>query len=240
MIDAQPDAIPSPAGLRRHPVHSHWSGPQPWNTMTMPPPSAAPGVLPTVVEQSGRGDRAFDIYSRLLRERIIFLGTGIDDQVADSLVAQLLYLEAEDPEKDIQIYVNSPGGSVTAGLAIYDTMQQVAPDVVTICYGLAASMGAFLLSGGTKGKRLALPNARIMIHQPLGGAQGQAVDIEIQAREILFLKDTLNGLMAEHTGQPLEKIAEDTDRDYFLSPAEAVEYGLIDRVVNDSGLPAAA
>jgi ATP-dependent Clp protease protease subunit len=195
---------------------------------------ASPGVLPTVVEQSGRGDRAFDIYSRLLRERIIFLGTGIDDQVADSLVAQLLFLEAEDPEKDIQIYINSPGGSVTAGLAIYDTMQQVAPDVVTICYGLAASMGAFLLTGGTKGKRLALPNARIMIHQPLGGAQGQAVDIEIQAREILFLKDTLNGLMAEHTGQPLEKIAEDTDRDYFLSPAEAVEYGLIDRVVDDS------
>lgn len=208
--------------------------------MTAPPPSAAPGVLPTVVEQSGRGDRAFDIYSRLLRERIIFLGTGIDDQVADSLVAQLLYLEAEDPEKDIQIYVNSPGGSVTAGFAIYDTMQQVAPDIVTICYGLAASMGAFLLSGGAKGKRMALPNARIMIHQPLGGAQGQAVDIEIQAREILFLKDTLNGLMAEHTGQPLDKIAEDTDRDYFLSPAEAVEYGLIDRVVNDSGLPAAA
>jgi ATP-dependent Clp protease protease subunit len=194
---------------------------------------AAPGVLPTVVEQSGRGERAFDIYSRLLRERIIFLGTGIDDQVADALVAQLLFLEAEDPEKDIQIYINSPGGSVTAGLAIYDTMQQVAPDVVTICYGLAASMGAFLLSGGTKGKRLALPNARIMIHQPLGGAQGQAVDIEIQAKEILFLKDTLNGLMAEHTGQPLEKIAEDTDRDYFLSPAEAVQYGLIDRVVED-------
>jgi ATP-dependent Clp protease protease subunit len=190
-------------------------------------------VLPTVVEQSGRGDRAFDIYSRLLRERIIFLGSGIDDQVADSLVAQLLFLEAEDPEKDIQIYINSPGGSVTAGLAIYDTMQQVAPDVVTICYGLAASMGAFLLSGGTKGKRLALPNARLMIHQPLGGAQGQAVDIEIQAKEILFLKETLNGLMAEHTGQPLEKIAEDTDRDYFLSPAEAVEYGLIDRVVSD-------
>ena len=198
-------------------------------------PSAAPGVLPTVVEQSGRGERAFDIYSRLLRERIIFLGTGIDDQVADALVAQLLFLEAEDPEKDIQIYINSPGGSVTAGLAIYDTMQQVAPDVVTICYGLAASMGAFLLSGGTKGKRLALPNARIMIHQPLGGAQGQAVDIEIQAQEILFLKETLNGLMAEHTGQPLEKIAEDTDRDYFLSPAEAVEYGLIDRVVDSSG-----
>jgi ATP-dependent Clp protease protease subunit len=208
----------------RHPIHSHWPG-SPW---------AAPGVLPTVVEQSGRGERAFDIYSRLLRERIIFLGTGIDDAVADALVAQLLFLEAEDPEKDIQIYINSPGGSVTAGLAIYDTMQQVAPDVVTICYGLAASMGAFLLSGGTRGKRLALPNARIMIHQPLGGAQGQAVDIEIQAREILFLKDTLNGLMAEHTGQPLDRIAEDTDRDYFLSPAEAVEYGLIDRVVTDT------
>jgi ATP-dependent Clp protease protease subunit len=197
-------------------------------------PWAAPGVLPTVVEQSGKGERAFDIYSRLLRERIIFLGTGIDDAVADALVAQLLFLEAEDPEKDIQIYINSPGGSVTSGLAIYDTMQQVAPDVVTICYGLAASMGAFLLSGGTKGKRLALPNARIMIHQPLGGAQGQAIDIEIQAKEILFLKDTLNGLMAEHTGQPLEKITEDTDRDYFLSPQEAVEYGLIDRVVNET------
>ncbi|MCP9886966.1 ATP-dependent Clp endopeptidase proteolytic subunit ClpP [Cyanobium sp. ATX 6A2] len=203
-------------------------------------PVAAPGVLPTVVEQSGKGERAFDIYSRLLRERIIFLGTGIDDAVADAVVAQLLFLEAEDPEKDIQIYVNSPGGSVTAGLAIYDTMQQVAPDVVTICYGLAASMGAFLLSGGTKGKRLALPSARIMIHQPLGGAQGQAIDIEIQAREILFLKDTLNGLMAEHTGQPLEKITEDTDRDYFLSPAEAVEYGLIDRVVTDTTAATAA
>ena len=212
----------------RHPIHSSWS------------PSGYPGVLPTVVEQSGKGDRAFDIYSRLLRERIIFLGTGIDDQVADSLVAQLLFLEAEDPEKDIQIYVNSPGGSVTAGLAIYDTMQQVSPDVVTICYGLAASMGAFLLSGGTKGKRLALPNARIMIHQPLGGAQGQAVDIEIQAKEILFLKDTLNGLMAQHTGQPIEKITEDTDRDYFLSPAEAVEYGLIDQVVTDSPAATAA
>ena len=220
-------------GLRHHPVHSRWAGSRPWTGLT-PAPVASPGVLPTVVEQSGRGDRAFDIYSRLLRERIIFMGTGIDDQVADSLVAQLLFLEAEDPEKDIQIYINSPGGSVTAGLAIYDTMQQVAPDVVTICYGLAASMGAFLLSGGTKGKRLALPNARIMIHQPLGGAQGQAVDIEIQAREILFLKDTLNGLMAEHTGQPLEKIAEDTDRDYFLSPAEAVQYGLIDRVVDET------
>ena len=205
-----------------HPIQNRWLGQRPEATIASTP-VAAPGVLPTVVEQSGRGERAFDIYSRLLRERIIFLGTGIDDQVADALVAQLLFLEAEDPEKDIQIYINSPGGSVTAGLAIYDTMQQVAPDVVTICYGLAASMGAFLLSGGTRGKRLALPNARIMIHQPLGGAQGQAVDIEIQAKEILFLKDTLNGLMAEHTGQPLDKIAEDTDRDYFLSPAEAVQ-----------------
>ena len=188
-----------------------------------------------MVEQSGRGERSFDIYSRLLRERIIFLGTDVNDQVADALVAQLLFLEAEDPEKDIQVYINSPGGSITSGLAIYDTMQQVAPDVVTICYGLAASMGAFLLSGGCKGKRLALPNARIMIHQPLGGAQGQAVDIEIMAQEILFLKETLNGLMAEHTGQPLAKITEDTERDYFLSPAEAVEYGLIDRVVDNLG-----
>ena len=190
-------------------------------------------AIPTVVEQSGRGERAFDIYSRLLRERIIFLGTGINDQVSDSLVAQLLFLEADDPEKDIQIYINSPGGSVTAGLAIYDTMQQIAPDVVTICFGVAASMGAFLLSGGTKGKRLALPNSRIMIHQPLGGAQGQAVEIEIQAKEILFLKKTLNSLLAEHTGQTLEKINEDTERDYFLSPSEAVQYGLIDKVVKN-------
>ena len=188
-------------------------------------------AVPTVIEQSGRGERAFDIYSRLLRERIIFLGTGINDQVSDSLVAQLLFLEAEDPEKDIQIYINSPGGSVTAGMAIYDTMQQISPDVVTICFGVAASMGAFLLSGGTQGKRLALPNSRIMIHQPLGGAQGQAVEIEIQAKEILFLKKTLNSLLAEHTGQPLEKINEDTERDYFLSPSEAVEYGLIDKVI---------
>ena len=166
-------------------------------------------AVPTVVEQSGRGERAFDIYSRLLRERIIFLGTGINDQVSDSLVAQLLFLEAEDPDKDIQIYINSPGGSVTA------------------------SMGAFLLSGGAKGKRLALPNSRIMIHQPLGGAQGQAVEIEIQAKEILFLKKTLNSLLAEHTNQSLEKINEDTERDYFLSPAEAVEYGLIDKVIKN-------
>ena len=190
-------------------------------------------AVPTVVEQSGKGERAFDIYSRLLRERIIFLGTGINDQVSDSLVAQLLFLEAEDPDKDIQIYINSPGGSVTSGLAIYDTMQQISPDVVTICFGVAASMGAFLLSGGAKGKRLALPNSRIMIHQPLGGAQGQAVEIEIQAKEILFLKKTLNSLLAEHTGQSLEKINEDTERDYFLSPAEAVQYGLIDKVIKN-------
>ncbi len=208
-----------------HPIKNIWEGMY---------PISGPGVLPTVVEQSGRGDRAFDIYSRLLRERIIFLGTDVNDQVADALVAQMLFLEAEDPEKDIQLYINSPGGSVTAGLAIYDTMQQVAPDVVTICYGLAASMGAFLLSGGTKGKRVSLPNSRIMIHQPLGGAQGQAVEIEIQAKEILFLKETLNGLLSEHTGQPIDKIAEDTDRDHFLSPQEAVEYGLIDKVINST------
>ena len=192
-------------------------------------------LIPMVVEQSSKGERAYDIYSRLLKERIIFLTGQINDNVASLITAQLLFLEAEDPEKDIQVYINSPGGSITAGLAIYDTMQQVAPDVVTICYGLAASMGAFLLSGGCKGKRLALPNARIMIHQPLGGAQGQAVDIEIMAQEILFLKETLNGLMAEHTGQPLAKITEDTERDYFLSPAEAVEYGLIDRVADSLG-----
>ncbi len=209
---------------QNHPINSLWN-----NSFLL----SGPGVLPTVIEQSGQGDRAFDIYSRLLRERIIFLGTDVNDQVADALVAQMLFLEADDPEKDIQLYVNSPGGSVTAGLAIYDTMQQVSPDVITICYGLAASMGAFLLSGGTKGKRLALPNSRIMIHQPLGGAQGQAVEIEIQAKEILYLKETLNSLLAEHTGQNIQKISEDTDRDHFLSPQEAVEYGLIDKVVSN-------
>ena len=209
---------------QNHPINSLWN-----NSSLF----SGPGVLPTVIEQSGQGDRAFDIYSRLLRERIIFLGTDVNDQVADALVAQMLFLEADDPEKDIQLYVNSPGGSVTAGLAIYDTMQQVSPDVITICFGLAASMGAFLLSGGTKGKRLALPNSRIMIHQPLGGAQGQAVEIEIQAKEILYLKETLNSLLAEHTGQNIDKISEDTDRDHFLSPEEAVEYGLIDKVVSN-------
>jgi ATP-dependent Clp protease protease subunit len=194
-------------------------------------------IVPMVVEQSGLGERAFDIYSRLLRERIVFLGTQVDDTVADLLVAQLLFLDAEDPEKDIQLYINSPGGSVTAGMAIYDTMQQIRPDVVTICFGLAASMGAFLLAGGAAGKRMALPSSRIMIHQPLGGAQGQAVDIEIQAREILYHKRTLNQLLAQHTGQPLEKIEADTERDFFMSAAEAQDYGLIDQVITRQNLP---
>jgi ATP-dependent Clp protease protease subunit len=188
-------------------------------------------VVPMVVEQSGSGERAFDIYSRLLRERIVFLGTAIDDIVADSVVAQLLFLDAEDAEKDIQIYINSPGGAVYAGMAIYDTMQQIRPDVVTICYGIAASMGAFLLSGGTKGKRMALPNSRVMIHQPLGGAQGQAIDIEIQAKEILYIKDRINTLISDHTGQPFEKVAEDTERDFYMSAEEACAYGLIDKVI---------
>ncbi len=194
--------------------------------------ATAQNIVPMVVEQSGVGERAFDIYSRLLRERIVFLGTPVDDQVADSIVAQLLFLDAEDPEKDIQIYINSPGGSVYAGLAIYDTIQQIRPDVVTICFGLAASMGAFLLSGGTKGKRMALPSSRIMIHQPLGGAQGQAVEIEIQAKEILYIKKRLNDMLAEHTGQPYDKIATDTERDFFMSAQEAVDYGLIDQVIS--------
>jgi len=188
-------------------------------------------VVPMVIEQSGMGERAFDLYSRLLRERIIFLGMPVDDQIADSVAAQMLFLEAEDPEKDIQLYINSPGGSVYAGMAIYDTMQQIQPDVATICYGLAASMGAFLLAGGAAGKRMSLTNSRIMIHQPLGGAQGQAADIEIQAREILYIKNTLNELLADHTGQPLDRIAEDTDRDFYMSAAEAKEYGLIDQVI---------
>jgi ATP-dependent Clp protease, protease subunit len=203
----------------------------------VPMPAAPMSVVPMVVEQSGRGERAFDIYSRLLRERIIFLGTPVDDTVADSIVAQLLFLDAEDPERDIQLYINSPGGSVTAGLAIYDTIQQVRPDVVTICYGLAASMGAFLLTAGAAGKRLSLPSSRIMIHQPLGGAQGQAVDIEIQAKEILYLKRTLNDLLAYHTGQPFEKIEADTERDFFMSAEEAKNYGLIDQVVTRQDLP---
>jgi len=201
-------------------------------------PVETSGVVPTVVEQSGRGERAFDIYSRLLRERIVFLGTPINDMVADSIVAQLLFLDAEDPERDVQLYVNSPGGSVTAGMAIYDTMKQIRPDVVTICFGIAASMGAFLLSGGTKGKRLSLPSARIMIHQPLGGAQGQAVDIEIQAREILYHKRKLNELLALHTGQPMERIEDDTERDFYMSAEEAKAYGLVDEVISREELSA--
>ncbi|WP_292746550.1 ATP-dependent Clp endopeptidase proteolytic subunit ClpP [Nostoc sp. NMS4] len=185
------------------------------------------------------GERAFDIYSRLLRERIIFLGTPIDDAVANSIVAQLLFLDAEDSEKDIQLYVNSPGGSVYAGMAIYDTIQQIRPDVVTICFGLAASMGAFLLTAGAAGKRMSLPDSRIMIHQPLGGAQGQAIDIEIQAREILYVKAKLNQLMAHHTGQPLERIEADTERDFFMSAEEAKNYGLIDQVISRQNLPVA-
>ncbi|MBQ2593153.1 MAG: ATP-dependent Clp endopeptidase proteolytic subunit ClpP [Candidatus Riflebacteria bacterium] len=188
-------------------------------------------MVPIVIEQSSRGERAFDIYSRLLKDRIIFLGGGIDDGVADVVVAQLLFLESEDPEKDISIYINSPGGVVTAGMAIYDTMQYIKPDVSTICIGQAASMGAFLLAAGTKGKRYALPNSRIMIHQPLGGAQGQASDIEIQAQEILRMKDSLNNILAAHTGQPLKQIKKDTDRDFFMSAKEAKDYGLIDEVV---------
>ncbi len=201
--------------------------------------SGPSNVVPMVLEQSGMGERAFDIYSRLLRERIVFLGTPVTDEVADSIVAQLLFLDAEDPEKDIQLYINSPGGSVTAGMAIYDTMQQIRPDVVTICYGLAASMGAFLLAGGAAGKRMSLPSSRIMIHQPLGGAQGQAVDIEIQAKEILYHKRKLNELLANHTGQPLERIEADTERDFFMAASEAKDYGLIDQVITKQNLPVA-
>ncbi|MGB3532274.1 MAG: ATP-dependent Clp endopeptidase proteolytic subunit ClpP [Microcoleaceae cyanobacterium] len=194
-------------------------------------------VVPMVVEQSGMGERAFDLYSRLLREHIIFLGTPIDDDVANAVSAQMLFLEAENPDKDIQLYINSPGGSVTAGMGIYDTMQQIRPNVVTICYGLAASMGAFLLAAGTAGKRMSLPNSRIMIHQPLGGAQGQAVDIEIQAREILYHKQTLNQLLANHTGQPIDRIEVDTERDFFMAAQEAKEYGLIDQVITKQNFP---
>ena len=190
-------------------------------------------LIPTVIEQSGRGERAFDIYSRLLKERIIFLVGPVDDHTANLVVAQLLFLESENPDKDIYFYINSPGGSVTAGMSIYDTMKFIKPDVQTLCLGQAASMGAFLLSAGTKGKRFALPNSRVMIHQPLisGGLGGQASDIEIHARELLSLKEKLNRLLAEHTGQPLERIERDTDRDNFMSAQAAAEYGLIDKVI---------
>jgi len=189
------------------------------------------GMVPIVIEQSGRGERAYDIYSRLLRERIVFLVGPVNDATANLVVAQLLFLESENPDKEISLYINSPGGSVSAGLSIYDTMQFIKPDVSTLCMGLAASMGAFLLAAGAKGKRLALPNSRIMIHQPSGGAQGQASDIEIQAREILKLRENLNAILAERTGQTLDKIRADSERDYFMSAAEAQDYGLIDRVI---------
>lgn len=188
-------------------------------------------LVPTVVEQTNRGERAYDIYSRLLKDRIIFLGSPINDQVANLVVAQLLFLQAEDPNKDISLYINSPGGSITAGMAIYDTMDYIKPDVSTICIGLAASMGAFLLSSGTKGKRFVLPNSEVMIHQPLGGAEGQATDIEIRAKRILRMRDRLNRLLAEQTGQPLKKIEKDTDRDHFMSAEEAKEYGLADAII---------
>ena len=189
------------------------------------------GMVPIVIEQSGRGERAYDIYSRLLRERIIFLVGPVNDQSANLVVAQMLFLESENPDKDISLYITSPGGSVSAGMAIYDTMQFIKPDVATLCTGLAASMGAFLLAAGAKGKRSSLPNSRIMIHQPSGGAQGQATDIEIQAREILYLRERLNSILAERTGQPLEKIALDSERDFFMSAEQAKDYGLLDDVI---------
>jgi ATP-dependent Clp protease protease subunit len=198
-------------------------------SMTLDPQNL--NMVPIVIEQSGRGERAYDIYSRLLRERVMFLVGPVNDVTANLLVAQMLFLESENPDKDISLYINSPGGSVYAGMAIYDTMQFIKPHVSTLCTGLAASMGAFLLTAGAKGKRFALPNSRIMIHQPLGGAQGQASDIEIQAREILYLRERLNQILSERTGQPIEQIAKDTDRDNFLSAEKAVEYGLIDKVL---------
>ncbi len=193
-------------------------------------------LIPTVIEQTSRGERAYDIYSRLLKDRIIMLGSQIDDNVANSIVAQLLFLEAENPEKDITIYINSPGGSITAGMAIYDTMQYIKPKVSTVCIGMAASMGAFLLAAGEKGKRFALPNSEVMIHQPLGGAQGQATEIEIAARRILHLRDKLNQILSDRTGQPLEVIQRDTERDNFMEAHQALEYGLIDKILTRNEL----
>lgn len=190
------------------------------------------GLVPMVIEQTSRGERSFDIYSRLLKERVIFIVGAIEDHMANLIVAQLLFLESENPDKDVHLYINSPGGSVTAGLSIYDTMRFIKPDVSTMCIGQAASMGAFLLSGGSKGKRFILPNARTMIHQPSGGAQGQATDIEIQAKEILFLRERLNSLLAEHTGQTMEVIERDTERDRFMSAVQSVEYGIVDEVIS--------
>ena len=193
------------------------------------------GMVPMVIEQSGRGERAYDIYSRLLKERVVFLVGPVNDQSANLVVAQMLFLESENPDKDIHFYINSPGGSVSAGMSIFDTMNFIKPDVSTLCMGMAASMGAFLLAAGAKGKRFSLPNSRVMIHQPLGGAQGQATDIEIHAREILRLRADLNKVLAERTGQPLEKIERDTERDYFMAAAEAAEYGLVDKVIDKRG-----
>ncbi|MFC3094711.1 ATP-dependent Clp endopeptidase proteolytic subunit ClpP [Alteromonas sediminis] len=201
--------------------------------MTTTPFDISNALVPMVVEQTSKGERSYDIYSRLLKENVIFLVGQVEDHMANLIVAQLLFLEAENPEKDIYLYINSPGGSVTAGMAIYDTMKFIKPDVATVCVGQAASMGAFLLSGGAKGKRYCLPNSRVMIHQPLGGFQGQASDFEIHAKEILSIKEKLNRLMAEHTGQDFEKVSQDTDRDNFLSAAEAKEYGLIDQILTN-------
>ncbi len=204
------------------------------------PPTVSNFIIPTVIEQTHRGERGWDIFSRLLKDRIVFLGTPVNDEVANIIIAQLLFLESEDPDKDINLYINSPGGVVTAGLAIYDTMQHVRCDVSTICLGQAASMGAFLLAAGAKGKRHALPHSRILIHQPLGGFQGQATDIEIHAKELLRTRQALNELLAKHTGQPIERIRVDTERDYFMGPAEAKEYGLIDEVMVQKKIEAPA
>ncbi len=204
-----------------------------------PPMQVGNFIIPTVIEQTHRGERGWDIFSRLLKDRIVFLGTGVDDQIANIVIAQLLFLESEDPDKDIMLYINSPGGMVTAGMAIYDTMQYVRPDVATFCMGQAASMGAFLLAAGAKGKRYSLPHARILIHQPLGGFSGQATDIDIHAKEILRTRDKLNELLVKHTGQGIERIKSDTERDYFMSAIEAKEYGLIDEVLVQKTPPTA-
>jgi len=213
--------------------HNHFEAESPWNPQSL-------GMVPMVVEQSGRGERAYDIYSRLLKERVVFLVGPVNDITANLVVAQLLFLEAENPDKDIHFYINSPGGSVSAGMSVYDTMQFIKPDVSTLCMGQACSMGAFLLTAGAKGKRFALPNSRVMIHQPMGGFQGQASDIAIHAKEILSLRAKLNEIMAHHTGQPIERIERDTDRDNFLSAQEAADYGLIDKVLVSRELAAKA
>ena len=223
--------VPTPPAM----VRSEQSSPAPhairMSVSPDGPPAISNFIIPTVIEQTHRGERGWDIFSRLLKDRIIFLGMAVDDQIANIVIAQLLFLESEDPDKDIMLYINSPGGMVTAGMAIYDTMQYVRPDVATFCMGQAASMGAFLLAAGTKGKRYSLPHSRILIHQPLGGFSGQATDVDIHAREILRTRDNLNQLLVQHTGQSIERIKNDTERDYFMSPAEAKEYGLVDEVI---------